>query len=337
MRNNNDGISVIICCYNSSSKIVNTLKHLHAQVTAKVPFEIVLVDNASTDNTVETAKATWAELPLINLPFNIVSENSPGLAHARLAGIRASKFELLIFCDDDNWLVVNYIQIVYSKFIKYPDVAILGGMGIPEFEYPAAKPFWFDTLYHGYAVGAQANHESDVDNVYGAGMAIRKSALTKVTDAMPLFLTGRKKDSLSAGEDSELCLRMRLAGYRIKYIPELTFKHYLPQSRLQWRYLKKLHIGFAKTNVIVNLYQHALRSSDVKLSAFYWFKKWFYFSVIYIKYWPKQYTVYHQGEGNIEELHHLTWKYIAVEYLKLNFKIATIYRQIINLKQKSAC
>jgi len=54
------GVSVIICCYNSANKIKNVLKHLEEQKgTELIPWEVIVVDNASSDYTFEVAKKSW--------------------------------------------------------------------------------------------------------------------------------------------------------------------------------------------------------------------------------------------------------------------------------------
>ena len=328
-----NGISIIICCYNSSLRIEKTLEYLAAQIIHDINCEIILVDNASSDNTNEIANSIWAKNPSNKIALNIVSELQPGLANARLKGISASSYEFLVFCDDDNWLDQNYVQNVYKLFKEKPAVGIIGGFGTAQFEDVSLKPVWFDALYHGYAVGEQAGKETMVDNVYGAGMAIRKSVLKTITDKYPMFLNDRKKQELSSGGDSEICYRIRIAGYKILYAPQLTFKHYITTNRLTWNYLKKLHIGFAKSNVVLSLYDKAINSQNPELSGFYWLKKALYYWGIYLKYWPKHYLAYKKGEGTIEEIHHITWRSIAMDHFVYNFKTIGIYRKVFALKK----
>ena len=97
------GVSVIICCYNSSKRLGETLKHLSVQKINDTPCEIIIVDNASTDNTASLARETWDALGS-SIPMRIINESKPGLSHAREAGINASSYTYIIFCDDDNWL-----------------------------------------------------------------------------------------------------------------------------------------------------------------------------------------------------------------------------------------
>jgi glycosyltransferase involved in cell wall biosynthesis len=327
-----DGVSVIVCCYNSALKIEMVLNHLTGQIINDICCEVILIDNASTDNTGEIARAVWHKTGPKRIDFRVVPEPLPGLSNARLKGITAASFEFLIFFDDDNWLDENYIKNIYKLFKANPGVGIIGGLGSPLFEDISLKPVWFDTFYQGYAVGKQGGNEGIVDNVYGAGMAIRKSILKSVTDKHILFLHGRKGKHLTSGEDSEICLRIKLAGYQILYSPQLTFKHFITSNRLTWDYLKELHIGFAKSHVVISLYNKALASETLELPAFYWLKKGLYYWGIYLKYWPKHYLAYKNTVGTIEEIHHITWKNIALNYFEYNFKTIGIYSRALAFK-----
>ena len=104
----NYDISVIICCYNSSSRIVPTLEHLLLQKRSYViKWELIIVDNNSTDNLESIVNKVWEQS---NIPLSIVKESQPGLSFARMKGIETATSDLLIFCDDDNWLASNFIQ-----------------------------------------------------------------------------------------------------------------------------------------------------------------------------------------------------------------------------------
>ena len=321
-----EGVSIIICCYNSSLRIEKTLEHLANQEINDIGCEIILVDNASSDNTVNIAKAVWSKIQNSKFVFSIIHEKIQGVAYARKKGANKANYEYLIFCDDDNWLDQTYVKNVYELFVLHPEISVLGGMGIAQFEDESLKPVWFDKFYQSYAIG---------DNVEKtAGMAIRKSILIEVMNNQPMFLHGRKQNHLSSGEDAEICLRVRLAGYKILYSPQLTFQHFLTKKRLTWDYLKKLSIGFAQTNVVLCLYERALNSQKPELSPFYWLKKGLYYWGIYLKYWPKHYSAYKNGEGTIEEIHHITWSTIAKSYWRYNFKTIKIYNKIIALKNE---
>jgi glycosyltransferase involved in cell wall biosynthesis len=328
-----EGVSIVTCTYNGAMRIEETLRHLAGQVLNDINCEIIVVDNNSSDDTGNIAKEAWKKIGNTKINFRIVCEYTPGVAYARRKGVSEAIFEYLVFCDDDNWLDEDYIQNTFELFKLNPDAGVLGGLGTAHFERPESKPLWFDNFYHGYAVGPQAAEECILNSVYGAGMAVRTAVLKDALYKYSLFLHGRKRNHLSAGEDSEIYLRVRLSGYKVLYSPRLKFKHFLTSKRLTWDYLKRLHIGFAKTHVVLNLYEQALTREGKRLPFFYWLKRALYYGGIYLKYLPRHYSAYKNGEGMVEEIHHITWKNIALSYLKYNFETITIYHKIVGLKK----
>ena len=272
-----DGVSIIICCYNSANRIEQTLKHIFAQeVAADISWELVLVDNNSSDNTTEITKNCHQNLGP-NVKLNLVAETEPGLMAARRKGIAVSEFEILLFVDDDNWLEPHYVSTSYSFLKTHPKVGILGGFGEPELNCEA--PGWFKDFAYCYATGKQAESETEpvsVTHVYGAGMAIRHSAWNRLAEVnFNSLLTGRKGNALTSGEDNEICLAIRLAGYEIYYDPKLGFKHELPSDRISWDYLRRMFLGFGQAKASLDIYKSVLNGTpepkDGKLP--YWFNR----------------------------------------------------------------
>src|SRR4051794_7116729 len=97
-------ISIIICCYNSSKRLPATLKHIAQQkMRSNILWEVIVVDNNSADDTKEVAVREWRKYNL-SVPFKVVTEQKQGLIHAREKGYAEAAYQLLLFCDDDNWL-----------------------------------------------------------------------------------------------------------------------------------------------------------------------------------------------------------------------------------------
>ncbi len=258
------GISVIVCCYNSSQRLAATLKHLALQqVNDNLLWEVILVDNASTDDTHETAQGAWKKYGNKNIDFQITDESRPGLSHAREKGIQTSKYEYLIFCDDDNWLHEDYLQIAFDTLSAKPQVAALGGRSTAVADEPL--PEWFEASKNNYAVGRQAGSSGDVSHrkhLWGSGLALRKSLYRRAFAGYPSLLTGRKGQELSSGEDSELCMRFILMGYRLYYLETLRFEHYISSNRLNIEYSNKLMDGFIRAHAILSIYA---RFIDLKI------------------------------------------------------------------------
>ncbi len=250
------GISVIICCYNSANRILPTLEHLRFQkVLDNIKWELILVDNACTDGTVDMAEKFWdrnkTEIPLI-----IVYEVKPGLIYARKKGILAANFQYIVFCDDDNWLAQDYLLKAAEMLDKNPLYGIIGGNieGVTE----GAFPNWFEKFQSGYAVGNSFNSEKDVSKigVPGAGMVIRKKICLDVfNDEIPMLCSGRIGGKLISGDDGEICMRSYLLGYKTLYSPNLQLKHYIDQKRLTITYRDDLFNNFSLTHNINENYR----------------------------------------------------------------------------------
>ena len=238
------GVSVIICCHNSAERLPVTLQHLARQCVTGVRWEVLVVDNASTDNTAEVARQWWHDVTIA--PLRVVSEPTPGLAHARLCGLAAARYEFLSYIDDDNWVCPEWVQLVAEVMVTRPEVGVLGSASFAE---PEVKPpVWFNSCSLMFAIAPSHWQAGDITDsmgaVWGAGMTIRRSAWEGVRAAAPpQLLLGRLKGSLAGGEDNEICYQLRLAGWRIWYEPRLQLKHYLPSGRLTWPYLLRLYRG----------------------------------------------------------------------------------------------
>jgi len=320
------GVSVIICCYNSATRLRETLQALAGQrFRQPMNWEIILVDNASTDNTAGIAEAMWKSVgrPVL---LRVVKEPKAGLMHARRKGIEASGYSILLFCDDDNRLCADYVEGVFQLLEQDAGMAACGGRGIPAFG--ATKPAWFDDYQEAYAVGSQLLNEEDgrILNLYGAGLAVKKAALERLERAgFVSTMKGRTGSALSSSEDTELTYALVLMGYRLHYASELTFFHFLPGRRLTFDYVKKLFISFGKDGPVRNLYyayiskrrSHRLIRSWYAHMALCLFRlvkyfiippkrsgRWIYFhwSLAYLKQLLVLFRQWAQLQGNIEKV-----------------------------------
>jgi len=249
------GVSVIVCCYNSAARIRETLSALARQeFRVMMDWEIILVDNASTDHTASLALSIWEQLQT-GVDLRIVYEREPGLGNARNAGIREAAYSVALFCDDDNWLAPGYVEGVFRILEEDISIAACGGRGIPVFE--TGKPGWFDEYEEVFAVGSQEINEEGgrLLNLYGAGLAVRIEALERLhLSGFMALMRGRTGSQLSSSEDTELTYAFVLMGYRLHYAHHLTFFHYLPAARLNLRYVKRIFSAFGTDGPVRNLY-----------------------------------------------------------------------------------
>jgi glycosyltransferase involved in cell wall biosynthesis len=95
-----NGISVIVCCYNSVSCLPETLKYLALQqIPSNIHCEVIIVNNASTDDTVGVTINEWEKLKCTEVEFHIINQLVSGLSNARKKGIEVAKYEYILFCD----------------------------------------------------------------------------------------------------------------------------------------------------------------------------------------------------------------------------------------------
>lgn len=230
------GISIVICTYNGAKLLPKTIEHLaKQQVRPEIPWEIIIVDNASTDNTAQVAQGELRKWQL-PVPYSVLHQPKPGLTFARELAYAHAEFEYILLCDDDNWLNSDYVNLAFDLMEQHPNIGALGGYGDLVYE---EEPPYYATQLRLFANGHQAPQSGKVTKniVYGAGCIIRKSAYYKLFQmGFTPLLTDRVASSLSSGGDYEMCYALTLIGYDIWYDARLTFKHYMVKQRQTWDY-----------------------------------------------------------------------------------------------------
>lgn len=247
------GISVIVCCYNSSERLPETIKYLASQqVPAAVQWEVIIVDNASTDGTAAIATAEWEKYNLTNVPFSVVKQPVAGLSHARDMGLSNARYEYLLFCDDDNWLCDDYIERSFKIMNSDSQIGVLGGCGLIEAEQPTILS---EELLKFTTVWGPQTWAADSHWVYGAGAVYRKSILLELKNAnWRQVTTGRIGKKLLSGEDVEICLMNYLMGYKIIADDNLKFKHFVPHQRQNINYILKVAFWLNYSSALLNGY-----------------------------------------------------------------------------------
>jgi glycosyltransferase involved in cell wall biosynthesis len=262
-----NGVSIIICCYNSEKLLPETLKYISQQnVSDTLRWEVIIVNNNSSDKTKEIVRAEWNKYShKKNCSFQIVDEPNSGLSNARKKGLDSSNYDILIYCDDDNWLCEDYVQMAYNAMLLNESTAVIGGYGEPVFE-NNHEPEWFHLYASSYALGIQ---NPKLNKVYGAGMVVKKKTLQNLYNTgFESLLSDRNNIILSSGGDTELCYALVLLGYKIEFNSQLKFKHFITAKRLNYEYLKKLFAGNAEAGVISNIYKDLINKKNVNTISY---------------------------------------------------------------------
>lgn len=233
-------ISFIICTYNREKYIYECLSRL-ANNTAKEGWEIVLVNNNSTDNTAAECERFVKEYKPTN--YRYVVEMQQGLSYARNRGIQEAKGDWYVFLDDDAMAETDYIANLQAHLRQHPEAGAFGGQIEPFFE--GETPDWLNPWAMGFVSAIDLGKDVKLfpKNAYpiGANMGIKKSTI----DAVGVFNTtlGRSGNNLMGGEEKDIFNRVRHAGIPILYFPDIQVQHCIPPKRTTNEFIAKLGNG----------------------------------------------------------------------------------------------
>ena len=265
------GVSFLVCTHNGAVRLASSLRALARQAgAADIAWEVVLVDNASTDDTTRIAAAVWERAGNV-APLQLLREPRPGKNFALARAFEQARYCYACIVDDDNCLDPNYLAIGYALLAANPQTGILGGQSSGSF--PQAPPLWFPAFGHAYAVGEQLDYEHGQGKpltdgpvgrnaLWGAGMFVRTEIVVRLRQlSFTSLFTGRQGSThLVAGEDYELCYAAQLLGYEIWYSSQLRLDHCVTAARLTTTYRDELFYASAWVQWRLQAYRNALRS-----------------------------------------------------------------------------
>ncbi|MEI8287837.1 MAG: glycosyltransferase [Verrucomicrobiota bacterium] len=238
-------LSVIICTHNPRKDYLRrTLDALKVQTLPLEHWELLLIDNASKESLAGQWDLSW------HPHARHIREENLGLTPARLAGIRESGANILVFVDDDNVLAANYLQKALDLTVSHPWVGAFGANIIAEFETkPEAgiEPLvpWVGLIEVKdeewvMGPGASALRCAPI----GAGMVIHKRVAVHYAQLVshdPLRQSlDRKGTSLLCHGDTDMALCSCALGLAVGRFPQLQFTHLIPTRRLNRDYLLRL-------------------------------------------------------------------------------------------------
>jgi glucosyl-dolichyl phosphate glucuronosyltransferase len=245
-------ISVIIATYSRASLLDECLRQLAAQHFCPGD-DVIVVDNASVDDTTEVVRAHQATFPTA---LHLLHEPQPGKSHALARALSFAEGEVLAFLDDDVNVAADWLNVV-RQVMEDPTVALMGGRVVPRWE--PSVPTWmrYAPVRHprlGAPLGL-LDYPADVVELgprtaLGANMAARR----RVFDVVGGFAThlGKLRGTLLSGEDHELCVRVQRAGLKAIYAPRAVVHHWVPAERARTGYFLHWFYWSGITNAILD-------------------------------------------------------------------------------------
>lgn len=222
-------ISAIICTHNRDTYLGAAIDSLLAQNIA-IGFEVIVVDNGSSDRTAEVVKQR-----LIDPRLKYVFEPVLGLSVARNTGANNASGEILAYLDDDAVASASWLQVLYSAYQSNPKLAIAGGKVTLLWPEGTQPPRW---LSPGLAVNLGA-YDLGTSVVYiqnpgltprGLNYSIRSSFLAEVGGFDPNL--GRVGKNLLSNEELQMTELALSRGWQVAYLPEALVAHNVSPERL---------------------------------------------------------------------------------------------------------
>jgi glucosyl-dolichyl phosphate glucuronosyltransferase len=243
-------LSVIICTYNRAWLLRKSLLSLSSQTLAPALYEVVVIDNNSTDETSEVVKECQESHSGLNL--RCVKETQQGLSFARNRGYQEARGKIVAYLDDDAIANQKWCEATLAAF-EQPSVLAAGGPIVPWYE--AQPPAWFDNSFETRSWGKSSKF---LDNnlakfgFSGGCMAFPKTILEQYAG----FDTnlGMKGNTMGFAEEDDLFLRIwndHQPKPMFWYETQMQIEHYTPERNWQVAYRKQraFRSGFAMATI----------------------------------------------------------------------------------------
>lgn len=235
-------LTVAICTYNRARLLRQTLAGVSRQDFPKGEFEVLVIDNNSTDDTA----AAVAEFSSLEPRPRHVLETRQGLDHARNRAIAEARGEVILFADDDILVEPTWLAEMYRPFAQSSRVGAVGGEVVPVF--PDGVPPWIAGWHRPLAYRHDLGPTPPNQNPMGANVAIRASLFAELG---PFSTTlDRQGDKLFSGGDEEMVRRIRRGGYEVWFSPKARVLHQMPQNRTTFRYARRHAFDSARSRVV---------------------------------------------------------------------------------------
>lgn len=228
-------LSIAVCTRNRAASLARMLDSVtRLDLPAFLTWELVIVNNGSTDGTSQTI-ASFAD----RLPIREETEPRPGLSNARNKGVSAARGRYIIWTDDDVLVDRAWLSAYVAAFDRWPDAAVFGGKVLPIFE--GTAPGWFtanlDTLFGPIAYRDFGDDPLPLsaDRVpFGANYVVR----TEEQRAFPYdpelgVAPGRNR----IGEETAVIAAILASGGSGMWVPAAKVSHCIAANRITTRYV----------------------------------------------------------------------------------------------------
>lgn len=236
-------LSVIVCTKNRACRLLACLKTIVNQTLPAEEFEVIVVDNASVDDTRKMVEVFIGANRTKNI--KIVTESAIGHSQARNRGWREACGKYIAYLDDDVVAVPGWAMMIVDAFENNETIpSIVGGKIMPLYE--SKPPEWFLDSYEIRTWGEKKGFlvENEAKRGFsGANMAVRRELIEKCGGFSLDF--GIVGGTFRAGEDTDLCKRIYLIDKNFWYDPAMIVYHRTPAAAMSLKnfFVRSFHCG----------------------------------------------------------------------------------------------
>ncbi len=240
-------VTVAIPTYNGAKRFPQVLDRLLTQTGLEnINWEIIVVDNNSSDNTFEIIQKYQEKCKFYNnFQLKYCLETEQGITFARLRAVKEAKGKFIAFLDDDNLPAPDWVLQSYLFGKEHPQAGAWSGQIHGAFEVKPPENFSRIQAFLAIREHGQKSYLFDADNLIlppGAALVIRKQAWCESVPQQ-LNLKGRIGKLMVSGDDLEILLHLHKSGWEIWYNPAMHVDHQIPHWRLEKDYLMNLARG----------------------------------------------------------------------------------------------
>jgi len=244
-------ISVVVPTYNRSTLLERALRSLFSQAADELSFEIIVVDNNSSDATPETVESLKTSSPV---RLRSVREPRQGNAYARNTGIDHAAAPIVAFLDDDVVADENWVRTIKAALDRDRQLSFVGGRILPLWE--QVPPSWLTPAH--WAPLALLDYGKDRKVIAGAAppglltanIGVRREVFDEIGRFSPALQ--RVKGGIGSMEDHEFLLRMCRRGKSGMYVPDLITRAAVDPERMTKSYHRRWHRGHGRFYAIMH-------------------------------------------------------------------------------------